>query len=86
MSEHQIKTLVWEVAKEHATREPGWAQEGVVLREIRDRVPRLDLDVQQRILNAWHDLFAENKLGWGYDLDDPGAPFFHLRHVTRGEV
>jgi len=31
------------------------------------------------ILNAWHDLFAERKLAWGYDLDNPSSPFFHVR-------
>jgi hypothetical protein len=38
MSEQEIKELVWDVAVEFADRGPGWAQEGVVLREVRDRV------------------------------------------------
>jgi hypothetical protein len=55
----------------------------VVLGEIADRLAarrgQLDLATQQAILNAWHDLFVEKRLAWGYDLDNPGAPFFHVR-------
>ncbi len=83
MSEQEIKELVWRVATESAEKGPGWAQEGVVLRAIRDRFSsgrsEPDLQVQQSILNAWHDLFTEKKLAWGYDLDNPGSPFFHVR-------
>jgi hypothetical protein len=83
MSEHEIKELVWQVARQAAANGPGYAQEGVVLRQIRDllreRGTRPDLAVQQQILNAWHDLFAERRLGWGYDLDNPNSPFFRLR-------
>jgi hypothetical protein len=83
MSEPEIKEIVWEVASQSVDRGPGWAQEGVVLRAIRDRirsrVERLDLQTQQAILNAWHDLFMEKKLAWGYDLDNPDSPFFHVR-------
>ena len=83
MSEIEIKELVWKIAYESAKHGPGWAQEGVVLREIGDRVSkgreRPDLPTEQMILNAWHDLFAEKKLVWGYDLDNPNSPFFHVR-------
>lgn len=83
MSEHEIKDLVWQVASRAVSSGPGFAQEGVVLRQIRDQLrdrgTRPDLVVQQQILNAWHDLFAEKRLGWGYDLDNPNSPFFHVR-------
>jgi hypothetical protein len=87
MSEQEIKDLVWEVAREASARGPGWAQEGVVLRAVRDRITergggRPEVPLQQRILHAWHDLFAEKKLAWGYDLDNPGSPFFHVRVAT----
>jgi hypothetical protein len=83
MSTEEIKSLVMRVATEMAAKGPGWAQEGVVLREIGDRMSeqqgRLDLPTQQAVLNAWHDLFAERKLAWGYDLDNATSPFFHVR-------
>ncbi len=85
MSEEDIKALVLRTATESAEKGPGWAQEGVVLRAVGERLlgrsngQDPDLQLQQRILNAWHDLFAERKLAWGYDLDNPGAPFFHVR-------
>ncbi|SRR5216684_4030220 len=86
MSEQEIKQLVWTIATEFADRGPGWAQEGAVLRAVRERVigknlgvKRDTLGVQQMILNAWHDLFMDKKLAWGYDLDNSGSPFFHVR-------
>lgn len=79
-----LKTIVWEAAKSASERGPGWAQEGVVLRAIADRVSggyglRPDLATQRAILDAWHDLFTQRRLSWGYDLDNPGSPFFHVR-------
>ena len=83
MSEQEIKDIVWNVANDSVAHGPGWAQEGVVLRAIRERIAsgggRLDLQIQQAILNAWHDLFLQKKLAWGYDLDNPNSPFFHVR-------
>ena len=42
------------------------------------------LPAQQAILSAWHDLFLERKLSWGYDLDNPNWPFFHLHEGANG--
>lgn len=52
MSEQEIKEIVWQVARDSASRGPSWAQEGVVLRAIcdhfdRDGGGRLDLQTQQ---------------------------------------
>jgi hypothetical protein len=83
MSYEEIKKLTFEVAQELSRKGPGWAQEGVALREIGDRLAsrdlRRNLPLQQNVLHAWHDLFLEKKLAWGYDLENPGAPFFHVR-------
>ena len=84
MSEEEIKNLVLETVTEFAGNGSGWSQEGVVLREIRDRFLKKaqqppDITSQQAILNAWHDLFMEKKLAWGFDLDNPNSPFFHVR-------
>lgn len=84
MSEQKINEIVWRVANESATLGPGWAQEGVVLRTIGNQIAshhggRLDKQTQQAILNAWHDLFLERRLAWGYDLENPNSPFFHVR-------
>jgi hypothetical protein len=84
MNEQEIRKIVWQVASDSAAHGPGWAQEGVVLRAIGDqigsnRAGRLDTRTQQAILNAWHDLFLEKKLAWGFDLDNPNSPFFHVR-------
>lgn len=84
VSEQEINELVWTVANESVKRGPGWAQESVVLREIGERIARqhggqLDQETQQAVLNAWHDMFLEKRLAWGYDLENPNSPFFHVR-------
>jgi len=82
MSNDEIKSLVWRIVIESASQGPGWAQEGVVLRKIGENISSKkepDLKTQQMILDAWHDLFTEKHLGWGYDLDNPNSPFFHIR-------
>ena len=83
MSDRGIKDLVWQTASKAASSGAGYAQEGVVLRQIQEQLGvsggRPDLQVQQQILHAWHDLFLEKKLAWGYDLDNPNSPFFHVR-------
>ncbi len=87
MSEEEIKKLVLQTAIEFADNGQGWAQEGVVIREVGDRLTkkgiRPDITAQQAILNAWHDLFVEKKLAWGFDLDNPNSPFFHVRESRR---
>jgi hypothetical protein len=83
-----LKQLVFDTAVELAGRGRGWAQEAVVLREVRDRLEarqRVDLPVEQAVLSAWHELFLERKLVWGYNLDNPNSPFFHVRVDTSRE-
>lgn len=64
---------------------PGYAQQRVVIDEVArqqfngDRfIAPMDINLQQEILTCWHDLFREGRLSWGYDLDNPDAPFFHI--------
>jgi hypothetical protein len=30
------------------------------------------------LLTAWQNLFRNGQLSWGYDVENPSAPFFHL--------
>ena len=90
MKDHDLKDLVFQTAKELAGKGLGWAQEAVVLREVADRLrgrAALNLRLEQAVLSAWHDLFRERKLSWGYDLDNPNSPFFHVPvDMTRDEA
>lgn len=83
MNAEEIRKLVLQVATQAASSGAGWAQESVVLREVQKMLKEsgtsLPLTAQQDVLNAWHDLFTEKKLSWGYDLDNPSSPFFHVR-------
>ena len=82
MSKEQLKELIYTHASDCARKGGGWSQESVVLREVSDRVTKengKDIVLQRIILDAWHDLFTEKRLGWGYDLDNPNSPFFHVR-------
>ena len=87
MTFEELKKSILDIATQMAQKGAGYAQEIVVLREVEDKhgeelkknpdlkpaVPRSRL-----ILTAWHDLFREGKLSWGYDLHNPNAPFFHV--------
>ena len=87
MDHQEVKQVVYQTAADMARRGLGWTQESVVLREALERLrPHLGagLAAQQAILSAWHDLFLERKLSWGYDLDNPNWPFFHLREGVNG--
>src|SRR5437660_200973 len=73
MTHEELKQVVFDKAVELARKGAGWAQQATVLREVARLVqPRLgsDLAAQQVILTAWHDLFFERKLSWGYNLDN----------------
>jgi len=73
-----LKNFLLQLATGNLERGPGFAQDSVV---ISDAVEQLrignDLAAQQELLTAWHDLFRDGILSWGYNADNPGAPFFH---------
>ena len=73
----EVKEKLRQIAYECVSKGPGYAQEGVVLREARNLLGPGGLEHEQLILEAWHSLFSEAVFDWGYNLDNPGAPFFH---------
>jgi hypothetical protein len=82
-----LKQKVLEAAQQYASRGPGYSQQRPVLDEVASRTggnmyTRLDLGLQQAILTCWHDLFREGIPSWGYDLDNPDPPFFHIPERT----
>ena len=79
----EIREILLDTAKDCARQGPGFAQEPVVLRQAATRLKIRDLGEQQRLLNVWHELFRAGRLYWGYDIDNPGQPFFHF---PEGEV
>lgn len=88
MDFQELRREVLEVAKRCAQRGAGYSQQGIVLDEVaqkyrRNSYPSMDIKLQQAILTCWHDLFREGDLSWGYDLDNPDAPFFHVRDNGR---
>ena len=84
MTTNDAQNTLLQIATEFINEGPGYAQQTVVLREA---VARLqvgqDVKKQQLLLTVWHDLFREGKLSWGYNIDNPDAPFFHL--AERGQ-
>jgi hypothetical protein len=85
MNPAHINDVLLQVAKECLERGPGFSQESVVLRGAAERL-RIDPgndEEQQELLTCWHDLFREGVLSWGYNVDNPNAPFFHIRARTK---
>lgn len=82
-----LKQKVLDAAKRCAVGGPAYAQQRPVFDEVAVALgggtyTRLDLNIQQAILTCWHDLFREGELSWGYDLDNPDSPFFHIPERT----
>jgi hypothetical protein len=79
----ELRELLLETAEELYQKGPGWAQEMVVLDEAFKKIggqyknDRYD-ETQQRLLTCWHDLFRNGELSWGWNLENPNWPFFHL--------
>ncbi len=73
----EMKDALSRIAADCVSKGPGYAQEGVVLREARASLRPQTLKDEQMILEAWHGMFTNGELVWGYDLDNPGSPFFH---------
>ncbi len=86
MDFEQRKERLRQIAQECVSKGPGYAQEGVVMREARTVFGPGDLEHEQLTLEAWHCLFKEAIFDWGHNLDNPGAPFFHqaVQRVATG--
>lgn len=78
MTDQEIETKLLEIAGDYSEKGPGYAQESVVLRAAADRLRPANLEDEQRILNCWQQLFRTGKLAWGYNLDNPGPPWYHV--------
>ena len=73
----ELKGKLRQIAMDFISKGPGYAQEGVVLRKAKSDLEPRELAQEQMILEAWQRLFIDGELAWGYDLDNPGPPFFH---------
>lgn len=73
-----MKQTLLDVARKAIEKGPGYAQDGVVLRDAAEILRPSSLKEQQELLTQWHELFRTGELAWGYDIDNPNAPFFHL--------
>ena len=91
MDYRKLRDLVFEAAKSCAKQGPGYSYQAAVLNRVAKDIgsfdsfvdsPR-DATLEQEILTCWHDLFRLGYLSWGYDLDNPDAPFFHVPDPKR---
>ena len=78
MNKDELQRVLWEVIEECLSKGAGYSQEGVVLREVGERLNIFnDQRIQQDLLTIWHDQFRAGHLSWGLNIDNPNAPFFH---------
>lgn len=80
---NSVEERLKEVIDEYLAKGPGCAQEGVVLREAQERLGLRTLEEEQELLTIWHNLFLTGQLSWGYNVDNPGPPFFHRPSTSR---
>ena len=87
MNQSDYDEFVFVTTLELSRKGLAYCQEAVVLREIGERLRAkgltVDLPTQQAVLRAWHGLFHDHKLSWGYNLDNPSWPFFHVPPEVR---
>jgi hypothetical protein len=79
MNYAEMRLKILDVARQCYAEGQGWAQETVVLREFAKQYGVAgDESAEQAALTCWHDLFRDGELSWGYNIDNPGSPWFHF--------
>jgi len=78
MRNNEIEVTLFEIATRLFSQGPGFAQERVVLEQAKRKLRPQSTYDEQKILDAWNGLFAKGRLIWGYNLSNPGPPFFHV--------
>lgn len=84
LTREHIKAELLRLAAEYYRKGPGYAQQGPVLRTARDRLAPAGVTAEQQVLDCWHELFRDGELVWGYNLDNPDSPFFHIPVALAG--
>lgn len=81
-----IREIVRQVTERAAASNSPNAQTSVVLKEVMQQLGSgaHSLEVQQEILTAFQDLFRSGDFSWGYNVDNPGEPFFHKSRRAPG--
>lgn len=75
----EIQEALIAIARELYRQGPCMGQEPLVLRRALDELhAQSDIRKQQEILTNWHNLFQTGRLVWGYDIVNPGHPFYHF--------
>lgn len=75
----EIQSKLIQIARELYQQGPCMGQEALVLnRALEVLQAQEDVRKQQEILTNWHHLFHTGQLVWGYDIVNPGHPFYHF--------
>ena len=76
-----IRELILTVAREQQPKRPIDAslQEGTLFREVSEQLRlHLSQETEQEILTQWHELMRTGYFAWGFNLNNPNPPFFHI--------
>lgn len=84
MPQNEMRAVLLEVIADLQRQYGGNLQSGSVLPEAQRRLGnRRDVEFEQALLTAFHDLFRTGYLAWGLNLSNPNPPFFHTTEVGR---
>jgi hypothetical protein len=87
LDDRELRSLMVQVATELARAGPQNVDRTVLHEVARRLAPpnlppgviyRPQLAGQQRLLRTWHGLFQDGTLAYGYSIDSPGLPWFHV--------
>ncbi len=87
MDENQIRSVLLQVVSELA-HSGSTLQQGQVLQRSAQRlgIHIGRIEDQQALLTMWHDLFRNGHLAWGYNIDNPNPPFYHLTETGQNTL
>lgn len=82
------EVLLETVRDRHAKLNGGTLQQGEILQEVsRILIQRQrDPEMEEAILTEWYDLFRTGLLAWGFNLNNPNPPWFHITERGRGAL
>lgn len=84
MDGNTIRTTVLHVIEDKKNTGPGYFQQDSLLGEIATNLNiHHNVELEQALLTAWHDLFRLGYLSWGYNLSNPNPPFVHITDKGR---
>lgn len=79
MNINHIKQVILDIIEETLEKPNQPLQQSSILTESAERLNIKDnIELEQLLLTEWNSLFRSGYLSWGYNLNNPNPPYFHI--------